>query len=150
MGPEGAVSAKEHLSVIKGYKAAPRSVRSRMDTILLTPAVVAKWKTPPFQRPLKINAKVLALAEALKQSGGVLPGVITLGDVDTDRYVVDGQHRVQAFLLSELTEGYADVRICAFDNLAEMGQEFVDLNSSLVRIGPDDVLRGLEGTHEPL
>jgi hypothetical protein len=46
--------------------------------------------------------------------------------------------------LSELTECIADVRSIIFDDLAEMADEFVNLNSRLVNMRPDDILRGLE------
>ena len=131
---------------------APTDQRSRSDTLVVTQAVLKSWKLPPFQRPLRENEKVRALVEELKSNGGVLPGVLTLGHLSKDRstYIVDGQHRLHAFELSELKEVYADVRIIDFDSVDEMGEEFVKLNSSLVRMRPDDVLRGLESAHKPL
>ena len=127
-----------------------RATRTKVDTILLTPIIIKSWKTPPFQRPLKVNDKVLALAEQIKMDGGVLPGILTLGILDVDTYRVDGQHRSEAFLLSELSEGYADVRYHWFDSMAEMGLEFERLNSSLVRMRPDDILRAREASSESL
>jgi hypothetical protein len=59
-------------------------------------------------------------------------------------FVVDGQHRKKAFLISGLEEGYTDVRTHHFTSLGEMGEEFVKLNSQLVRMRPDDLLRGME------
>lgn len=125
----------------------PKNLRSQMDTLLLTPEGVASWKVPPFQRPLRMNAKLQKLVEDLKNDGGVIPGVITIGMLDRQKYLVDGQHRVEAFKLSGLAEGFADVRICHFDTMGEMGQEFVNLQSSFVRFKPDDILRGLEESH---
>ncbi len=138
--------AHPQLQVIKGLKTAPKTIRSKMDTVLLTPEVVESWNLPPFQRPLRVNEKVHALGEALKQNGGVLPGVLTLGKIGDKTYLVDGQHRVEAFKISGMDEGFADVRLCEFEDLAEMGEEFVNLNQSIVKMRPDDVLRGLEGT----
>ena len=115
-----------------------------MDTILVTPAIVNKWQAPPFQRPVKENAKVIALAEELKHDGGVWPGVVTLGQFKGETYIIDGQHRRKAFLISGLEEGYVDVRIHQIETLGQMGDEFVKLNSQLVKMGPDDILRGLE------
>ena len=43
---------------IKGAHAAPKADRNSMETMLLTPDLVAQWKLPPFQRPLTVNAKV--------------------------------------------------------------------------------------------
>lgn len=128
-------------------KNAPKTVRSIMDTLLLTPEGVDQWKKPSFQRPLKVTPKVQALVDELKESDGVIPGVITIGVMRHEKYLIDGQHRVEAFKLTGLKEGYADVRLCHFDSMADMGEEFVRLNSALVRLQTDDILRGLEGSH---
>jgi hypothetical protein len=129
---------------------AKKQTRTTLDTLLITPDVLRGWRNPPFQRPLKVNTKVMALAEQIKSEGGVLPGVITLGVLDRVEYLLDGQHRREAFLLSECAEGFTDVRKHFFETMADMGEEFVNLNSQLVRLRPDDVLRGLEGTIEGL
>lgn len=125
-------------------RSAPRGVRSHMDTLELTPKGVRAWKKPPFQRELRINDRVKKLVEDIQRDGGVVPGTITLGRLDGDIYLVDGQHRAEAFLLSEMAVGYADVRMCDFDSMADMSEEFVRLNSSLVRMRNDDIIRGLE------
>lgn len=123
---------------------AERKTRTVVDTILVTPEILATWHSPPFQRPVRENDKVRALAEQLKHDGGVWPGIVTLGLLDGTTYVVDGQHRRAAFLISQLKEGFTDVRVHHFETMADMGEEFVLLNSQLVRMRPDDVLRGLE------
>lgn len=137
-----------NVMLMKGAKEAPRAARSRMDTILVTPKMIQSWVVPPFQRPLKVNAKVRAIAEELRHNGGVVDGVLTLGQIDGDKtiWLMDGQHRIEAAKLSELPEVIADVRICDFDSMAEMGEEFVKLNSAIVRLNPDDIMRGMEGT----
>lgn len=127
-----------------------RATRTTVDTIRLTPDLVRGWILPEFQRPLRVNTKVLALVEQLKADGGVVPGVMTLGILNAKVYIIDGQHRREAFLLSELVEGFADTRTCHFDDMAEMGEEFIRLNSSLVRLRPDDILRGLEASTQGL
>lgn len=132
---------------LPGTAAAPRGERHRADTLELTREAVESWRAPAFQRPLRVNAKVTALAEEIASSG-VIPGVLTLGEMGGATYVVDGQHRVEALKLSGRREAYADVRVIRFESLAEMGEEFVRLNQSLVRMYPDDMLRGLEGSHE--
>jgi hypothetical protein len=91
-----------------------------------------------------VNPKVLKLVEDIKVQDGVLPGILTLGKLDGEIYLVDGQHRAEAFLLSEMMTGYADVRICHFETMAEMSEEFITLNSALVRMRNDDIIRGLE------
>lgn len=130
---------------IKGAKAAPKTEQSRMDTLIITPEMVSTWKIPPFQRPLRINEKVRSVVEQIRKTEAI-EGVLTLGLIRSDPtlYIVDGQHRVEAFKLSEIKEAIADVRICKFTDVSEMAQEFVRLNSSLVKMRPDDLLRGLE------
>lgn len=133
---------------LKPMRSAPKAVRSEMDTKIFSLEEVEGWKRPPFQRPIRVNDKVRAMAEDLAHNGGVLSGVLTLGRLGEDRslWVVDGQHRIEGFKISGLKEIIADVRVCHFDTLAEMADEFVSLNSQLVRMRPDDVLRGLEAS----
>jgi len=130
---------------LKGREA-PKAKRSAMETMIFSRDEVLTWKLPPFQRPLRVNAKVLGLSEQLKVDGGVIPGVLTLGRLGSDKtfYVVDGQHRIESFKLSELKECIADVRIFPATSMAELAQEFVELNGRLVNMRPDDILRGLE------
>lgn len=135
-----------HLNLVK----AQRETQTKTDTILVTHKLLADWKMPPFQRELRVNSKVLALAEEMKETGGVFPGVLTIGVLKGHTYVVDGQHRIEAFKMSGLEEGFSDIRYRAYDSMADMAEDFVLLNSSLVRMRPDDILRGLEGTSEAL
>ena len=139
--------AQSNVIRMVGAKEAPRSVRSKMDTLELTIDALDRWKKPPFQREQRMTKKVRLLVAELKESSGVIPGILTLGRMDGDTYLIDGQHRVAAFRESGLETGYADVRICEFDNMGEMGAEFVKLNSSLVRMKNEDILRGLEGVN---
>lgn len=145
-----------HLPGVKELPRSRKAMASRMETMLLTKAGTKAWKAPPFQRPLRVNKKVIAVSEALKAPaddgglGGVLPGVLILGELGSETYLLDGQHRVEAFLLSGLPEVIADVRIMTFEDLAQMGKSFVNENSRLVTLKPDDVLRGLEGTLQPM
>jgi hypothetical protein len=135
-----------NVTILKGVREAPKSARSAMETLLLTQDEVEHWLTPPFQRPLRVNDKVRAMAENLMQEGGFISGVLTLGLLSGARhyYIVDGQHRIEAFKISGLKEGIADVRIVNFETMADMAEEFVNLNSQLVTMRPDDILRGLE------
>lgn len=130
----------------KDAREAPKAVRSAMETLIITPGQVNQWRIPPFQRPVRVNAKVLAMAEELKQNGVEITGILTLGKIGKDDtiYVIDGQHRLEAFKLSEMKEIIVDVRVCHFDTMAEAADEFTRLNTALVRMRPDDVLRGLE------
>ena len=136
---------------ISGAKEAPKSEQSRMDTIILTQPIVAQWKAPSFQRPLRINDKVRAVVELIKKTQ-VIEGVITLGKLRGDNalYIVDGQHRAEAFRLSEIPEAIVDIRVMTFENIADMSDEFVRLNSALVKMRPDDILRGMERSSSTL
>lgn len=139
-----------NFKIIKPSTEAQKTTRTTLDTIEVTPTLVKSWKLPPFQRPLRINEKMTMLAEKIKNDEGVIPGVLTIGILGGERYIVDGQHRREAFLLSESIVGYCDVRILHFADMAEMGDEFVSLNSQIVKMRPDDILRGLEQSYEPL
>lgn len=132
---------------MKGAKEAPRAEQARMETLIITARMVAEWRLPPFQRPLRVNDKVRAVVEQMKRDQ-CIEGVLTLGIIrgDSAIYLVDGQHRVEAFKLSGLAEAIADIRVLKFGNMAEMSDEFVRLNSSLVKMRPDDLLRGLESS----
>lgn len=123
----------------------PKSVQSKMETLIITRPMVNEWRIPPFQRPVRINSKVQAVVQQINSSE-TIEGVVTLGKIRTDPtlYIVDGQHRIEAFKLSEIGEAIVDVRICSFGSMGEMADEFVQLNSSLVKMRPDDILRGLE------
>lgn len=126
----------------------PKSSQSKMETLIITPKMVNAWKIPPFQRPVRINEKVRRVTEEIKETETV-EGVLTLGVLRSDAatyYIVDGQHRIEAFRLSAIAEAIVDVRICIFDDMAEMAAEFHRLNDSLVRMRPDDILRALEAS----
>lgn len=122
--------------------------RSVMETRLLTLAEIERWVQPPFQRPIRMNAKVMQFAEDLKAGGGIMGGILTLGRLPKDPsiYKVDGAHRIEAAKTTGLTEFLADIRTTNYATMAEMAEDFVALNSSLVRMRPDDLLRGLEET----
>lgn len=133
---------------IKGAREAPKASRSSMETLIVSLEEVNQWRVPTFQRPLRINEKVRSLAQEIRDNGCEIPGVMTLGKIGKDPtlYIVDGQHRAEGFRQSGLGEAIVDIRICHFDSMAEMAREFVNLNSSLVKMRPDDILRGLEST----
>lgn len=137
---------------IKGAREAPKSARSSMETLIISLDQINKWQSPPFQRPVAVNAKVRAVAEELKRDGVCISGIITLGKIGkaSELYVVDGLHRLEAFRISGLTEIIADVRIVYFDSMGEMSKEFEQLNTALRRMRPDDILRSLEFTCAPL
>lgn len=134
---------------LKGSREAPKSDRSSMETLIISVEQVNQWRLPPCQRLLRVNNKITEIAEEMKHKNACeITGVITLGKVakDPSIYLVDGQHRTEAFRLSGIPEVLADVRIVNFGSMAELAEEFVRLNTSLVRMQPDDILRGLEAT----
>lgn len=140
-------------SVVSSGRDAPKNMRSTMDTRIVTPDETMQWRIPPFQRALRVNAKVHEIAEKLGgEGGGCIEGVITLGLLARDKalYVVDGQHRLEAFRLSNLKEGIVDLRIIEFDTMQEMATEFARLNTPIARMTPDDNLRALEYSVEAL
>lgn len=138
------------LRIVKPSTEAEKSTQTTLDTWEITPNQARSWKIPPFQRPLRVNDKVQLLAKQIRIDDGVIPGVFTLGMFDRERWLIDGQHRREAFLLSECLVGFVDVRVAHYKTMAEMGEEFVNLNSQIVKMRPDDIIRGLEQTYEPL
>jgi hypothetical protein len=135
------------LKIVKPTTEAERRTRTTTDTWLCTPAQLKELVLPPFQRALRVTAKVQEIAESIKVDQGIIPGVLTIGVLDGKRYLVDGQHRREAFFLSECKEGCVDVRITHFDSIAEMADEYVQLNSRIVNMKPDDILRGIETSY---
>lgn len=147
-------SFPKNVIALKGVRelprSAPRSVRTLTEAVILTRDAAQQWKVPPFQRPVRINSKVTELSESLKTNGGIMSGVLTVGILSGEKYIVDGQHRIEAFKLSGLPEVYAEIRMAYFDNMADMADDFVELNSKLVTMRPDDILRGLEPSTDSL
>lgn len=135
-----------HLTILKPKTVPERRTRTTVDTIMVTPERIAKWKLPSGQRPLRENAKLRMISEQIKQDGGVIPGVLTIGILSGAYWIIDGQHRLHAFSISGVTEGYADIRFVHAESMVDITDEFVRLNSDIVRMRPDDFLRGLEGS----
>lgn len=127
-----------------------KATHTRLEVVIFDKATLARWKPAPFQRPLRVNTKVVMASESIKADGGVVPGVVTIGIFENIYYVLDGQHRLEAWRMAELPEGMANVCFKTFDSMASMGEEFVTLNSHLVTFRPDDILRGLEESSESL
>jgi len=150
---------------LKGARELPATAtrydRASMDTIVVTPAVVETWEKPPFQRELRTNDRVKGAIVQIRKEG-VIEGVITLGKYEGKIYLLDGQHRMDGLkkacdpdyriedpnrpgvLLPVITEAYADIRVRNFKSMAEMAEEFINLNRPLVAMRPDDLMRGLE------
>lgn len=140
---------KPYLKIVEPSTKAQKATRTTLDTVILTPTIAKGWKLPSFQRPLKITSRVVDVVNEIKETQ-VIPGVITLGVIDDRHYLLDGQHRREAFLMSELGEVFCDIRYAHFENEAEMADEFIKVNSHLVTLKPDDILRGLEKSNKQL
>ena len=117
-----------------------------VDQIIITPAIVKEWEIPGIQRGLKVNDKVKALAKQLPADHGVLPGTIILGKVNNVTYLVDGQQRRNAFLLSGCEDGACITETYHCESLSDLGEIFARENSRLVPMRPDDYLRAMEGS----
>lgn len=139
-----AMTPPKSLAVMKPKTASEKKTGTTLDTLEFTPEMIAKFKLPSGQRPLRENNKVRELAMQIKADGGVIPGIITLGKMDGSYYIIDGQHRLHAFLMSCEPKGYADCRLLHTDNMQDINREFVELNSRLTQMRPDDFLRGME------
>lgn len=134
------------LKLLRPSSEAEKTTRTTLDVMEVTPNDVKSWKLPTFQRELKVNAKLLAIAAEIRENDGVIPGVLTLGMLGGERYLIDGQHRRHAFLLSECPFGYVDVRVAHYKSMAEMSEEFQKLNGRISIMKPDDFLRAAEST----
>lgn len=139
-----------HLRIVKPSTEAERGTRTVLKSDVVTPAVVKSWKLPPFQRPLKENSAKLGDVAAEIRQTEIIPGVITLGVLDRNLWVIDGQHRVEAFLRAEISEAFVDIRFAHFDDMAEMSKEFKKLNGKISNMTPDDLLRAEEQSNDVL
>lgn len=138
------------LKIAKPATDAEKKTQTTTDTWEFNAATAKTWRSPPFQRPLRVNDKVTAAAAEIKETGGVIPGTFTIGFFEKERWLVDGQHRREAFYLSGCPTGYVDVRIIHFESMADMADEFVKVNSRLVNLKPDDIVRGMEASCESI
>ena len=140
---------KPYLKVVEPTSKAQKATRTTLDTVLLTPTIAKGWKLPSFQRPLKVNFKVMEVMNEIRDTQ-VIPGVITIGVIDKVHYLLDGQHRREAFIMAEIPEAFCDIRYTHFEDEAEMADEFIKVNSHIVTLKPDDILRGLEKSNKSL
>lgn len=134
-------------TAIQNPKTRPEKVtKSTTDTIQFTVEEAQNWTLPSFQRELRVNEKVRQIAQQIATDGGVLPGILTFAVFKGVKYLLDGQHRRASFLLSNCDIGYADARTVFCESMADMGAEYVRLNSAIAKFKPDDILRGIEGS----
>lgn len=93
------------IKIVKPQTDSQKATRTTQDSWLLSPDEIKALKLPPFQRPLTVNAKVKAIADELKagrdeDGNAIISGQFCIGYLDGERYLVDGQHRREAFLIS--------------------------------------------------
>jgi len=139
-----AEAKSSHLKIVKPSTEAERGTRTTLDAAVVTPEIVGTWKAPPFQRPLKENSSKLSdVTQEIRQTE-IIPGVVTLGVLDKELWLIDGQHRIAAFLRSEIPEAFVDLRYSHVNDMAEMSREFKKLNGKIANMMPDDLLRAEE------
>lgn len=141
-----------HLKIVKPHTREQKATQTTMDTIIVTPDLARTWKKPSFQRDLKVNKKVEEVAEEIKETQ-VIPGLFQIGVLKSEpgvHYLVDGQHRREAFYLSKVPEAFLDVRYLHYDTWAEMADEYAKSNQHLVNMSADDILRAAEESNAEL
>jgi hypothetical protein len=143
-----------HLRIVKPTTPEQKATGTAMDTIIVTPELARQWKKPPFQRDLKVNKRVEEVVEEIKTGNPpIIPGLFTVGILKSDlktHYLVDGQHRREAFYMSKVEEAFVDVRYLYVDSMGELADEFKKLNGHLVNMSSDDILRAAEESNAEL
>lgn len=156
-----------------GLHVVPKSVDkadiAHMQTMIITPDRLAEWKLPGLQRPLVRSKRVedaaiamqLEAAKDPEEACAVIDGVITLGKLGKETYLVDGQHRLYgafAWAAREILvhggvlvkQALVDVRVRHFESMADLAEAFINLNSQLNPTKPDDIMRSLAASNEHL
>ena len=119
------------LRIVKPSSTAEKVTSSVVDTVEITREFLKSLQPPPFQRPFRLNDKVREVSEKIKRDDGVFPGVLTIGVLNKISYLVDGRHRSEGFLMTDLEKGYADVRTLFCETMGQMADEYVQLNSHI-------------------
>lgn len=122
------------------------NLSTTQDLLVVTPDQTKGWLAPPFQRPLRINQRIQELAEVLYKEKGVLGGgPIRLGVWEDKTYLIDGQHRREAFLISGLTEMLVRTETTAYPDgpkgFEAMANDYLLISTPLVNQRPDDKLK---------
>lgn len=124
-----------------------RNLGPKIETV--TQAQAAGWVSPPFQRRLILNRKVKAIATTMRATEEI-PGVIVLGVLGGVVYLVDGQHRRQAFKDSGASQGVATVVTFEYADMAEMSSHYRELNSKISFGSPDDTLKAMAFSNDSI
>jgi hypothetical protein len=131
---------------------AEKMMHQTTSTMLASVDMFKSWKDPDVQRPLRVNSKVKEMTLQIV-ADKVIPNTITVGILNKVMYLLDGQHRREAYYTAATMgadEVYCEIRYEWFDTMADMGKRYVELNSVLVKQRPDDILRGMEGSNDAL
>lgn len=141
----------------------PEKTRMVADVLRVTPQDTDCWQLPTCQRGLSPNKKSKEVSQYILDSGEI-PGVVTLGVIDSGSgdirtelanilcvlWLLDGQHRRDCFKNAGIETAEVVIKYKLFATEEELGAEFVRLNGSIVRLRPDDILRGMEGQNVAL
>lgn len=123
---------------------AEKAVGVTYDILAVTPDELRAWLLPECQRELTVNARVRGMAVTIREDGGVVPEPISLARLGNHTYLVDGQHRREAALLSGCEVLYVEVRWLHVRSLQDVHALFKRLQQKLVSMRPDDTLRASE------
>jgi hypothetical protein len=122
-----------------------------MTLMTITREAISAWVRPPFQRTVS-NSKGLRKAANQIRQDGWLPAVIYLGILDGKTYLVDGHHRIQAFIASGIEKMIVPVIVRYYENgirgLRDMCQDFVLHSRHIRNPTASDMLRALEGVND--
>lgn len=121
----------------------------RSEVVVVTVALVNSWERPDFQRMFKQTKNVV---DATNQIGRTeeIPGTIWIGVWEGRSYVVDGQHRIEAFLGANIAEALASVAFKAFDSYDAMARFYRMINTPLRSFSAQDNLKAAAVEYESL
>jgi len=125
----------------------------RVEMMVLTREIVAKWEKPDFQRLLVENKNLESICCKI-QKRGRLRTTIYLGVWEGRIYLIDGQYRICAYIGSGLTSIEAPVVTFYYSpgwiGFKEMCTDFIELNGHVRKPTPNDILKAFEGINSNL
>ena len=141
----------------KFRNAIERQTQTHVDMIVVTPETWDQWANPNgtkvgpnsedgFQRAISRNQNVREVAEVIKRDR-VIPGQVVIGVYLDKLWLIDGQHRREAFfeaVKSGIPSAYMDIKYEWFDSWADMASRYVELQRKICGHKADDMLKGLE------
>jgi len=111
-------------------------------TVLVTPAVAEAWLENQFagQRKLR-DHHVFLLASEMERGDFVPHNAITFALLDGQRFLIDGQHRLQAVVLADVSVSMPVLEIPAHD-MEAVRRLYASIDQGLKRT-PNDAIRAL-------